>query len=268
VAAFAALFFNSTAAAPGDDTANLKFGRECKRLKAETVRRIELPKGYHEGLSIGGGGTVWVVNGRALKIWIVDIASGKVLGDIEPVGTFTEAVTAASGGKFFVSDWDQKKIYGARLEANTLKAESEFSVAPAHPAGILWKDPRLYVITWTRGFGTKFHLLEMDRDGKILAKTLLRGIQEPAHLAFDGKNIWITSWYSRRVYRVNLKEHRITGYFPTPFGRATGITWDGEFLWVTGTDADLYQMKVHPVREPNGSLTVGADEQFSNGVKG
>jgi hypothetical protein len=243
IAVLIAAIFNCAVALPKEDAPALRFSKDCRRIAVETVRRIELPKGYHEGIYIGGG-SLWVANGKGLKIWVIDMASGKVLGDIEPIATFTEAVALAPGGGFFVSDWIAKKVYRARLEADTLKPESEFSVAPAFPAGILWKDGRLYVITWTRGFGTKFHLVEMDEAGVISDRTMLKGIQEPAHLASDGKNLWITSWYSRRVYRVDLARRLITGYFRTPFPRATGIAWDGEHLWITGTSADLYQVKV------------------------
>jgi glutamine cyclotransferase len=207
------------------------------------VRTIELPSGYHEGLFIYGG-NIWVANGNGLKTWIVDIASGKVISEIESVGNFTEGVASSGDGKFFVSEWLAKKVYRAALAGNKFVAESEISVAPAFPAGILWREGRLDVITWTRGFGTKFHLVEMDGKGTVAGRVLLRGMQEPAHLASDGKYLWVTSWYSKRVYKVDPASRKVTGYFPTPFPKATGIAWDGESFWITGTHADLYRIRV------------------------
>ena len=92
--------------------------------------------------------------------------------------------------------------------------------------------------------GTRFHLLQMDGDWNLIRKVAIKNIQEPAHLAWDGRNLWITSWYSKLVYKVDIENWKTVGVFTSPASDATGIVWDGEYLWLTGTHGDLYQLKV------------------------
>jgi len=36
----------------------------------------------------------------------------------------------------------------------------------------------------------------------------------------------------------------VEGSFKSPAGETTGIAWDGEHFWITGTNADLYKVKI------------------------
>ncbi|MBD3296132.1 MAG: hypothetical protein GF392_02040 [Candidatus Omnitrophica bacterium] len=211
-------------------------------LDIKVVEQIELPRGYHEGLYLDSG-NIWVCNGEDGDIWVVDPDKKEVVSSIEPVGTFTEAVTR-NGGEYWLSDWNAKKIYRVTLDDNAMTAREEISTAPAHPAGILWADGTLYVITWTRGMGTRYHLMELTGDKNLKVKTRLRRIHEPAHMAWDGSHLWITSWYNRYVYKVDIEKKIILGSFKSPAPETTGIAWDGEYFWITGTNADLYKVKL------------------------
>ncbi len=216
----------------------------CEAIPVEVVKRIDLPRGYHEGLFYDGK-NIWVINGKKGKIWVMDTSTGSVAADIEPIADFTEGISLMPDGSYYVTDWDAKKLYRARLKDNKLVAESEIDLAPSYPAGVIWNGSELYVITWTRGMGgTKYHLLRFDGKGKLLDKIRIKNIEEPAHLAWDGKDLWITSWYSKQVYKVDLKRMKSVGVFTSPVSDATGIVWDGEYLWLTGTDGDLYRLKV------------------------
>jgi len=214
-------------------------------IPMEKIRKIELPKGYHEGLLIDDG-NIWVNNGEHGATWVVDLASGEVLSEIEPVATFTEGITSAPSGKYWVSDWTEKKIYLVSIENSKMISESEISMAPARPTGIIWTGFRLYVVTWTRGVGTQYHIHEMDEEGNILRKVRINGISEPSQLAWDGSDLWLSSWFDRRVYRIDPETLQATGYFRTKIEQTTGIVWDGECFWVTGTHADLYRIKINP----------------------
>ena len=214
-----------------------------KNIPVKLLKKIPLPEGYHEGLFYDGS-NIWVNNGEKGNTWVVDITSGEVISEIEPVGTFTEGLTKTPEGDYWLTDWDAKKVYHVEIIGNSMKPVFELSVAPAHPTGIVWNGNSLHLITWTRGMGTKYHLIQMDKEGKILRKNQIKGISEPSQLAWDGKNLWISSWYNQRVYRVDVSIFQITGYFRSPAKKTTGIVWDGEHLWVTGTKADLYMLKI------------------------
>jgi DNA-binding beta-propeller fold protein YncE len=208
------------------------------------VKKIPLPKWYHEGILIDGN-SIWVANGENGKIWVLDTKSKKVVSTIEPPAGFTEAVIDAGGGKYLVTDWDDKKLYQTRLVKNEMVIETVLTdFAPAHPAGAVSAGGRIFVTLWTRGLGTKFEIVELDKDFKEIGRMSLKEIQEPSQMAWDGRNLWITSWYNSRAYKVDVSSWKVLSSFRAPFNKATGIAWDGEYFWMTGTYADLYQLSV------------------------
>jgi len=229
---------------PPETDDSLKKAEEYQaNIPIEVIRKVELPKGYHEGLFIEGN-KMWVNNGEKGKTWIIDLSSGKVISEIEPPGTFSEGISAAPDGKFWITDWDTKKLYLTKIEENKMIPVSEKSLEPGRPTGVVWNGSNLYVITWTRGIGTKYHLLKMDKEGNILHKVRIKRIHEPSQLAWDGKNLWISSWYNQRVYKIDVNTLQIVGHFRSPVNETTGIVWDGKYMWVTGTKSDLYQVKL------------------------
>jgi len=220
------------------------YSPKYKLIPAKVLTKIKIPKWYHEGIYFDGK-EIWVNNGKKGNTWVVDTANGKIIREIKPVAAFTEAITPKDKGVFFATDWGTEKVYTVHIENDKMAVLSEKSVAPAHPAGALWNGSGLFVITWTRSLtGTKFHLLKMDGDLNILSTTEIKKILEPAHLAWDGRNTWISCWYSRRVYKVDIESLEILGYFKSPAAKTTGIAWDGKHFWVTGTYSDLYKMEV------------------------
>ena len=223
---------------------SFSFSKNPDLIEAKVLKKIKIPRWYHEGLYFDGK-NIWVNNGKKGKTWVVDTSNSKITNEIQPIGTFTEAITSKDKNTLFVTDWDMKKVYTARIDNDRLTAQAELSVAPAHPAGAVWNGSNLFVITWTRGVtGTKYHILKLDDKLKVLDTKAVMGIEGPAHIAWDGKDLWVTSWYSRRIYKVNAENLEILGYFRSPVTRTTGIAWDGQYFWVTGTSADLYKMKV------------------------
>lgn len=218
--------------------------KEFKVIKADVASKVKIPKWYHEGLYFDGR-NIWVNNGEKGNTWIVDPASGSVIKEIKPIGTFTETVTAKDKDTFFATDWYTKKIYKARVENDTMIAESGYSTAPAHPAGAAWTGDKLFVVTWTRSIaGTRFHLLKLDGNLNLLNTTEIKNITEPTQLAWDGFSLWVSCWYSRRVYKVDPEKGEILGYFKSPAPKTTGIAWDGKNMWLTGTYAWLYKMNI------------------------
>ena len=222
---------------------NLKRSSAYKNIPVKIVETIPLPRGWHEGLFLNGT-DIWVSNGHKGKVWVVDTESGKVVSNIEPIAGFSEAVFGRGDGLFFVTEWDEERVYKARLDGKRLIPESSVSVSPAHPAGALWNGDKLLVIVWTRGMGTKFDLLEMGADLNVLSRISIQNIEEPAHLAWDGENLWVTSWYYPLVYKVDIKRREILGAFRSPVSMTTGIAWDGKYLWLTGTYSDLYKLEI------------------------
>lgn len=220
------------------------FASTSRRISVRLVKKISLPKGYHEGLFFDGK-NIWVCNGKGGKTWVIDTVSGSIVSDIKLPGNFTEGVAMTKDGTYWVTDWDDKKIYHAKNDNNKMVVEYERDIAPAHPTGVVLADKMFYVITWTRGpGGTKYHLMQISDDGRLFQITNIKGIPEPAHLTWDGKNLWIASWYNQRVYKIDINTFKILGSFRAPAADTTGLAWDGKHLWVTGTYAGLYQLEI------------------------
>lgn len=221
----------------------LRKSPSCKDIPVKVLQKIDIPKGYHEGLSFNGPDLL-LSNGEKGKVWALDKASGSVRSIIEPVSDFTESVSFFSGNQFFVTEWEDKKLYRATLDGNKLIPEVWISVKPAHPAGVVWTGNQLFMITWTRGMGTKFALLELDKDMGLLGVVSIQIIEEPTQLAWDGKYLWISSWYDSLVYKIDVKDWEVLGAFRSPVSKTTGIVWDGKSIWLTGTHSDLYKLEV------------------------
>lgn len=222
---------------------DIRTGKDYHEISAKVVRQVKIPRWYHEGLFYDGK-SLWLANGEKGNIWAIDTDTGLVTSRIQPVADFPEALIKTDDGSLFTTEWYTKKIYRVKLENGRLVPEAESSFEPAHPAGLVWNGKSLFVVTWTRGLGTKFHIIEMSKDLKTISNMRIRHIQEPDQLAWDGEYLWISSWHAKVVYKVDIGKWEIMGYFRSPVSKTTGIAWDGKYMWVTGTYGDLYQMEV------------------------
>ncbi|MFH1791092.1 MAG: hypothetical protein ABH885_03805 [Candidatus Omnitrophota bacterium] len=212
-----------------------------RSLPFEEVRVIDLPRGYHEGLMMDGD-NVWVNNGEGLDTWIIDKRDGRVVSSVTPAASFSEGITPAGGGKYWFTDWSSRRLYLVSVSNGRMVPEREINMAPSRPTGVVWTGKDLYVITWTRGWGTKYHLLKIDTDGRVISKMRLEDIPEPSQIAWDGKNLWVTSWYTDRVYKIDESQMVIMGSFRPGIRKTTGIAWDRGHLWVTGTHSGLVEL--------------------------
>ena len=222
----------------------LKKSKTYKAFPSKITRCIKLPEGYHEGLFLDGQ-NIWVNNGESQNTWVIGLKEGNKVSEILPTATFTEGITKVSDEKYWMTDWETKKLYNIKIASNRMAPISEITLEPSHPAGIISNGRLLYVITWDRSaLGTKYHLLEFDTDGKLLRKIRIKYIEEPSQIAWDGKYLWISSWFDRHVYKIDIDKMEIEGFFRSLLKDTTGIAWDGKYFWVTGTKADLYQFEL------------------------
>ncbi|MFH0764584.1 MAG: glutaminyl-peptide cyclotransferase [Candidatus Omnitrophota bacterium] len=226
----------------------LKKAKDCEEIEVRVIKTIPLPRWYHEGLFYDGK-NIWVCNGEKGNIWVVDPVKGSIVSEITPVAAFTEGVARSADGRYFVTDWGEKKLYRVKIDNDKMSPLSDISFEPTHPAGVAFIGKRLFVLTWQRGMGTRFNILEVDDGMNIVEKIRISDIQEPCQLAWDGHNLWITSWFRRLVYKIDMDRLEIVGQFKSPIAKATGIAWDGKYLWLTGTYSDLYQLEIAQSKE-------------------
>ncbi|MDP8299609.1 MAG: hypothetical protein P9L88_06895 [Candidatus Tantalella remota] len=227
------------------DTPILKRAKDFQAgIKFDVVQEIKLPKkGYHEGLYMDGK-NIWVANGEGKNTWIIDSNTGELLSEIEPVGKFTEIITGSDDDTYWVTDWETKKLYRVAVEDHKMLEVYSKQIETGRPTGAVWTGTKLYVITWERGAGTRYYLNEFNNSGELMGRVQIKRVHEPSQLAWDGKYLWITSWFNKYVYKVDLATNEILGSFKAPFSQVTGIVWDGKYLWLTGTRVGLYKLEL------------------------
>jgi len=213
------------------------------RMPIKVQKKIALPKGYHEGI-LSHKGRIWVNNGKGQNTWVINPETGEVESVIASLGRFTEAIAPAPDGNFWITDWDDKRIYRAKLEKGEWEIVSQIPIKDARPTGLARVAGAMYAIIWERGLGTKYYLLKFDKEGNISERIRIKRIHEPSQLAWDGNALWITSWYSGIVYKINIDSRKVEGSFKSPAVETTGIAWDGKCFWITGTNADLYKVEI------------------------
>ncbi|MDD4202769.1 MAG: hypothetical protein PHQ52_04825 [Candidatus Omnitrophica bacterium] len=213
-------------------------------ISVKRERKIELPSsGWHEGLYIDDD-QIWVNNGKGFNTDVLDIRTGKQTGQIIVPGTFMEGISKLPNGKYIWSDWYDRAFFFGELIDRELVIKARISVGDLFPAGIIAADDDIFVIGWERALDTKYYLLKFDKKGMLIEKTGIKDIQEPSQLAWDGKYLWISSWNSEKVYKVDISDYSLKGFFKTNIDRTTGIVWDGNGFWVTGTTEDIYVFKI------------------------
>lgn len=212
-------------------------------LPCKILETIKLPKGYHEGLFYDGK-NIWVNNGENGATLVVDLSKKDIISAIQPPGSFTEGIVAAPNGKYWVTDWNDKKLYLVSIAAGRMVIESSVSLEPARPTGLVFDGEFIHVITWLRGMGTKYYINRVDMKGNIVKTDILKVISEPSQMAWDGKYFYISSWFARRIFKVDPKTMEIVSVYRSPIGDTTGLVWDGKNLWMTGTHSDLYKLEL------------------------
>ncbi len=227
-------------------TASVSFSQEGKnkimKISSEIIEEIELPKGYHEGIFLENN-KMFINNGEGIDTWIIDIITGEQTGAIKPISTFTEGIYK-KGDKYIVSDWDSKKVYEVEIKDGKMEEIKSVSFKPYRPTGLIGIGELTYVITWERGMGTKYFLNVLDENFELIEKVKLNDISEPSQICWDGEHFLISSWYSKRVYLVAPGTYRTIAYFKAPAKDTTGVFFDGEYYWVTGTYSNLYKMRI------------------------
>ena len=218
--------------------------KDYHQIKVNKQKKIELPSnGWHEGLFIKDD-HLWVNNGQGLNTDVIDINTGERIGQIIVPGTFMEGISSFGDDTYVWSDWYDRAFFFGKLVDNEFVAKKSVKLGKLFPAGVVVAGEDVFVVTWKRGFGTKYYLLRFDRNGTLKDDIAIKHIKEPSQLAWDGKFLWISSWYSKKVYKVDITDYSLKGFFKTGISKTTGIVWDGNVFWVTGTSSDLYTFKI------------------------
>ncbi len=103
------------------------------------------------------------------------------------------------------------------------------------------------------GSGGEGNLLKIDpKTGEIVDELKNLNIAQEHGIAFDGKSLWINDFSALEVFEVNPETGEVLSSFKIPEmgAGASGIAWDGEYLYLVSW---LEQSKLYKV-DRNGNL--------------
>jgi len=118
---------------------------------------------------------------------------------------------------------------------------------------------------WSLGWDGKYlwkfkkagccELLKIDpTNGEIVESFENPGIAQDHGIAFDGKSLWINDFSALKVFEVSPKTGKVLSSFNIPWqgGGASGIAWDGEFLYLVPWPPDPNKSQLYKIdREGN-----------------
>jgi len=194
---------------------------------AQCIDYLFSPGPNPQGLAYDGT-YVWNLDQTDHVIYQIDPATKSVLGSVptptdDPEDFYTGL--AWDGESFWVA--------GYKMAFNEETAEYEVS------------NPSLYqmdVITLAATATTS------ETMTSVVTQTVPLGeeYQRPLGLAYDGDNLWISTYNSSQIWKMDLETMQIaeTGK-PSPDNGTYGMTWDGLYLWV-GSWYSPYILQLDP----------------------
>jgi len=180
-----------------------------------------------QGLAFDGT-YLWNLDQTDHVIYQIDPSTKTVLGSVptptdDPEDLYTGL--AWDGEDFWVA--------GYRMEFNQTTAEYEIS------------DPAVYRMDLVTLTATATTSLTMTATVSLTVP-LGEEYQMPLGLAHDGANLWISTYNSDEIWKMDLETMQIaeTGK-PSPDSGSYGMTWDGLYLWV-GSWYSPYILQLDP----------------------
>jgi len=218
--------------------------------------RMDAPGPQPEGLA-SDGTHLWVADFITARLYRIDTETKTVVQEYVAPGPRPEGLTW-DGSRLWCADWTNKKIYRLEVGETTLVVDREFPVpaeaGDAKPVGLAWDGEALWLTTWT-----PYYLFRVDPiSGQALVTRMLQAPAEPLYptagpapedLAWDGTHLWITDWYTRKVYRVDPVTLTVTETRDSGGPRSVGLAFHKGYLWngdtgSTGVDPALYQLDI------------------------
>lgn len=135
-------------------------------------------------------------------------------------------------------------IYPAEDETRRVIKRIVDGVIPGFGWSLGWDGKYLWKFKFA---GSGDYLLKIDpQTGEIVGSFKDIGIAQEHGIAFDGKSLWINDFSSLKVFEVDPNTGKILSSFKIPEmgSGASGIAWDGEYLYLVSwlNQSTLYKV--------------------------
>ncbi len=78
-------------------------------------------------------------------------------------------------------------------------------------------------------------LYKIETTGKVIESFTVPLVFSPRDIAFDGTWIWLVSAFNNKIYKIDTEGTVVDSFF-APFDHPAGITFDGEYLWLSNIE--------------------------------
>ncbi len=212
--------------------------------------RLDAPGPQPERLA-SDGTHLWVGDYITGLIYRVDPARPESTRAYASPGPHVEGLTW-DGTHLWSADWSTGLIYRLAVGDTVLAVTRSFAAPGAgDPVGLAWDGEALWLTTWNPPI-----LYRLDpAAGAVLVEQPVKwdgGSLYPAHaffpedLAWDGEALWMTDWWTRKVYRINPDTFELLDTRDAGGNRSLGLAFHKGYLWNgdTETPPSLFRLDV------------------------
>ena len=218
------------------------------------LERIPSPGPQPEGIA-SDGTHLYVADFIDGTISRADPAAPAGAVDFPSPGPHPEGL-AWDGSHLWSADWETGRIYRHQVSDTALTVDFFFDApgaeAGTHPVGLTWDGASLWLTTWS-----PFMLYRLDpATGAVLGSRRVEGLYPrdpapvsfsyaPEDLAWDGTHLWITDWYTPKLFRIDPTTFEVVSTLPAPARGSVGLTFHRGYLWNGSTEERaLYRLEV------------------------
>ncbi len=187
--------------------------------------------GYSEGLDYYHN-FLW--NALPNEIKKIDPKNGEIVGRFKPATEYSESIMWFKG-LFWNLSFSDNGIYKGNIKKNKIEFKKVGITPEAHGWGITNDGINLII---TGHYSSNIYFIN-PKTFKI-ERRIKAEVKDIEDLAWDGENIWTSSFTSYRgqIFRLNPQNGKITGIFSLPDKESCpvidGIAFDGRNLWISG----------------------------------
>lgn len=233
----------------------LEEARKLPKLpQGRVVSIIKVPDSYPQGVVLVKD-YLWIIDSKSRSLLKIDAKSKGIVDSLKTVVTAPRGL-AWDGKNFWCADNKTKMVHqidplsGKIIRSVKVpiygKQESALLEAAAWDGKYLW-------VAYNAGYSSRIHRVNV-KTGEVIQSIFADCL--PRGLATDGKYLWVATYnlgkYPGSIRRFTIMDDpdkmsasrificKISGKEPT------GITFDGEYLWVVDKDTKLLQRIVLP----------------------
>lgn len=242
----------------------------------EIISSFNAPSGTTPSSIAWDGATLWMTVADSLVKQVIQLnTDGSVIKSFDwpfTTGQGPSGIAIDGDGFLRIAASSERKIYKFSVDGTL---QSYFQTPIPGIRGVTWDGNYLWIAGggWPNDPDNILYMYKMTTEGGIVDSYSLefQNTLSPRDLVFDGKNFWyLTQIGDKNLFMISPEGGLLASYhldldIGIP-GTPHGLTWDGEYLWVTCVSPNvIYQLKpVSPYRTANEYVEISNIPDLNN----